>query len=102
MTRGRGRRRCRRSGVPESGSPTPPARRRAAGVPEVQRSEPSRRSGRCRETAVAPPIAPPRRFEDFEGVADGAQLLRHEDDVKAALANLFQQLVRADDRTGGL
>ena len=44
------------------------------------------------------------RLEDFEGhlAADGLLLRGHEDGAEAALADLLQELVVADDRTGAL
>src|SRR5436190_2247279 len=42
------------------------------------------------------------RLEHLQGdlAAHRLRLLRHEDDAEAAFADLFQELVRADDRTG--
>ena len=44
------------------------------------------------------------RLDDLQGhlAADGLRLLGHVDDAHAALADLLQQLVGADDRAGAL
>ncbi len=41
-------------------------------------------------------------LENFQGdlAAHGLRLLGHENDAEAALADLFEQLVRTDDRAG--